>query len=241
MFLGGDLVWIIATVAAILLSMIAAGLVKTTFNKYNKVQTQGQRPAAMIAREMLDANGLHHVAVVEHPGHLSDHYDPKSQTVALSQSVYRNATVGAIGVAAHEVGHAIQHATGYAPIKIRHAIFPVVSFGTRFWYILFIIGMVLEGAARNAEGGVDSNFGSTLILIAILMYAFGVLFQLITLPLEIDASARAMRTITDRGYLVGKEVGGARKVLTAAAFTYLAALIASLIQLLRLLAMRNRR
>jgi hypothetical protein len=236
-----DPIWLILSLAAIVLSLIAAAVVKSTFNKYNKVRTDAGRTAAQVAREMLDDNGLRHVQVVEHPGHLSDHYDPRSQTVALSQAVYNNATVGAIGVAAHEVGHAIQHATGYAPIKIRHAIFPVVSFGTRFWYILLIIGLMLEGAAHNVEGGTDSNFGSTLIMIAILLYAFGFVFQLITLPLEIDASARALKTLGDKRYLAGKELTGARKVLTAAAFTYLAALIASLIQLLRLLAMRNRR
>jgi hypothetical protein len=228
MFFGGDPIWILLSVAALLLSLIAAGLVKSTFNKYNKVRTQSGRTAASIAREMLDSNGLCHVAVVEHPGHLSDHYDPRSQTVALSQSVYGNATVGAIGVAAHEVGHAIQHATGYVPIKVRHAIFPVVSFGTRYWVIVLMAGMALEMM--------------NLIWAAIAMYAVGFAFQLITLPLEVDASARAMRTISDRGYLVGKEVGGARRVLTAAAFTYLAAMIASLVQLLRLLALaRGRR
>ncbi|MCL1881016.1 MAG: zinc metallopeptidase [Oscillospiraceae bacterium] len=227
MFFGGDPIWIFLTIGALLLSLIASGMVKSTFNKHNKVRTVGGRTAAQIAREMLDANGLSHVEIVKHPGTLSDHYDPRSQTVALSQSVHDNATVGAIGVAAHEVGHAIQHATGYVPIKIRHAIFPVVSFGTRFWYIFLIAGIFLEMM--------------NLIYAAILLYAFGFVFQLITLPLEIDASARAMRTIVDKGYLVGNEVRGARKVLTAAAFTYLAAMIASLIQLIRLLMLTRRR
>jgi len=223
-------IWFFLCIGAILLSLIASLVVKATFNKYNRVQTRSGRTAAAIAREMLDDNGLHNVQVVEHPGTLSDHYDPRSQTVALSQAVYSNSTVGAIGVAAHEVGHAIQHATGYVPIKVRHAIFPVVSFSTRFWYILLIAGIFME-ASDELMG-----LGGRLIMAAILLYAFGVVFQLVTLPLEIDASARAMRTITAKEYLVGKEVTGARKVLGAAAFTYLAALIASLMQLLRLLA-----
>jgi hypothetical protein len=219
--------WFFLTIAAILLALLAAGMVKMTFAKYNKVQSQNGRTAAQIAREMLDDNGLHHVEIQRVPGNLSDHYDPRAQVVALSESVHDKATVGAIGVAAHEVGHAIQHAVGYTPIKIRHAIFPVVSFGTRFWYILLIAGALLESMG--------------LIWAAIGLYAFGVAFQLITLPLEVDASRRAMATISARGYLVGKEVGGARKVLTAAAFTYIAGLIMSLIQLLRLLAMMRRR
>jgi len=220
-------IWWVLCIGAILLSLFASMMVKATFNKYNKVKTHEGRTAAQIAREMLDDNRLEHVKVVQHPGTLSDHYDPRTQTVALSQSVHDKATVGAIGVAAHEVGHAIQHATGYVPIKIRHAIFPVVSFGTRFWYILLLAGIFLEMM--------------NLVWIAIGLYAFGVLFQLVTLPLEIDASSRAMQTLFNRRYLVGDELTGARKVLSAAAFTYLAALISSLMQLLRLLAMANRR
>jgi hypothetical protein len=219
-------IWWILCIGAVILSLIASGLVKFTFSKYNRVKTQGQRPAAEIAREMLDANGLYEVAVVQHAGKLTDHYDPRSMTVALSDSVHNQATVGAIGVAAHEVGHAIQHASGYAPVKIRHAVFPVVSIATRFWYVVLIAGYFLEMIQ--------------LVWLAIALYAFGVLFQLVTLPVEIDASARAVRTLKEKNYLVGAELTGARKVLTAAAFTYLAALIASLMQLLRLLS-RSRR
>jgi hypothetical protein len=220
-------IWFFLCIGAILLSSVAAIMVKSTFSKYNRVQTRNGRTAASIAREMLDDNGLHHVAVVKHPGNLSDHYNPRTQTVALSESVHSQSTVGAIGVAAHEVGHAIQHATNYTPIKIRHAIFPLVSFSTRFWYLLLIAGMFLEMTG--------------LIYAAILLYAFGVVFQLVTVPLEIDASRRAMSTMSAKGYLVGSELTGARKVLSAAAFTYIAALIASLMQLLRLLARTRRR
>jgi hypothetical protein len=212
---------------ALILPLIAMLVIKGTFSKYNKVKTQGGRTAAQIAREMLNDNGLNHVEVIQTRGNLTDHYDPRKQIVALSESVHSNSTIGAISVAAHEVGHAIQHATGYTPIKVRHAIFPVASFGSRIWIFLFIAGGLLEI--------------SGLIWAAIGLFAFGVLFQLVTLPLEIDASRRAINTITAKGYLVGNEIAGARKTLMAAAFTYLAALLASVIQLLRFLAMARRR
>ncbi|MCL1866039.1 MAG: zinc metallopeptidase [Oscillospiraceae bacterium] len=212
--------WFFLTIAALVLSLIASFMVKATFNKYNKVKTQGGRTAAEIARRILDDNGLHHIAIVKHPGSLTDHYDPRSETVALSEAVYDKDTIGAIGVAAHEVGHAIQHATGYAPIKIRHAIFPVVSFGTKYWYFILLAGLVLEMA--------------NLIWLAIALYAFGVVFQIVTLPLEMDASNRAIKTLSANNYLVGKELNGAKSTLRAAAFTYLAAMIYSLVRLLYL-------
>ena len=219
-------IWFVLCILAFILSAIASILVKSTFAKYNRVKTCGGRTAAQIAREMLDDNGLHHVRVVKHRGSLTDHYDPRTQTVALSETVYAKDTVGAIGVAAHEVGHAIQHGSNYAPVKIRHAIFPLVSITSKYWYFVLLAGVLLE------MGG--------LIMLAALLYAGGVLFQLVTLPVEIDASARAIRTITAKGYLVGKEIDGARRTLWAAAFTYIAALIMSLMQLLRLLARARR-
>ncbi|MCL2036232.1 MAG: zinc metallopeptidase [Oscillospiraceae bacterium] len=222
-----DEMWYLLAIGAMLLAMLASLIVRMTFSKYNKVRTQGGRTAAEIAREMLNDNGLHHVQIIKQSGNLTDHYDPRSQVVALSESVHDKDTVGAIGVAAHEVGHAIQHAVGYAPIKIRHAIFPVVNFGSRIWIFLLLIGIWLEKME--------------LAWMAIILYAFVFVFQLVTLPLEIDASRRAMNTISSKGYLVGKEISGARKTLTAAAFTYFAALLASLVQLLRLLSMMKRR
>ncbi|MCL1788932.1 MAG: zinc metallopeptidase [Oscillospiraceae bacterium] len=219
-------IWFFLCVIAILLSLIASIAVKATFSKYNKKHTKGGRTAAEIAREMLDDNGLYHVQVTHQSGTLTDHYDPRTEVVALSDAVHDKATVGAIGVAAHEVGHAIQHATDYTPIKIRHAIFPVVNITSKYWYFVLLAGIFLE-----MHG---------LVMLAIILYAGGVLFQLVTLPVEIDASARAMRTLTVKGYLVGDELDGARKTLWAAAFTYIAALIMSLMQLLRLLARARR-
>jgi len=212
---------------ALILPLAAMLIIKATFARWNKVRTQGGRTAASIAREMLDANGLHDVEVIRHPGKLSDHYNPKTRTVALSDSVHDHDTVGAIAVAAHEVGHAIQHSTEYAPMKIRTAIYPLAAIGSKLWIWLFLAGGFLQ--IMN------------LIWVAIALFSFGVLFQLATLPLELDASRRAMNTLSSQGYLVEKEVGGARATLTAAAFTYIAALVASVIQLLRLLAMTRRR
>ncbi|MCL1904325.1 MAG: zinc metallopeptidase [Oscillospiraceae bacterium] len=211
---------------AFLLSIVASIAVKATFSKYNKKHTAGGRTAAEIAREMLDDNGLYHVQVISQSGTLTDHYDPRTETVALSEAVCDKATVGAIGVAAHEVGHAIQHATNYTPVKIRSSIFPVVSITSKYWYFVLLAGLIFE------------MYG--LIMLAIVLYAGGVLFQLVTLPVEIDASARAMKTLSEKGYLIGNELDGARKTLWAAAFTYIAALIMSLMQLLRLLARARR-
>ncbi|MCL2070946.1 MAG: zinc metallopeptidase [Oscillospiraceae bacterium] len=219
-------IWFLLCIAAVLLSLIASIMVKSTFGKYNKVRTKGGRTAAEIAREMLDDNGLHHVQVIKQPGTLTDHYNPRTEEVALSDAVYNKDTVGAIGVAAHEVGHAIQHAVNYTPVKIRHAIFPVVSITSRYWYIVLLAGVLMEMMQ--------------LVMLAIVLYAGGVLFQLVTLPVEIDASARALKTLTVKGYLVGNELNGARKTLWAAAFTYIAALIMSLMQLLRLLSRARR-
>jgi hypothetical protein len=212
---------------ALLLPIIAVLIIKGVFARWNRVNTQAGVSAAQVARELLDANGLHDVAIIKHPGNLSDHYNPKTRIVALSDSVHDKSTVGAIAVAAHEVGHAIQHATDYAPMKVRTAIYPLAAIGSRLWIWLFLAGGFLQMMG--------------LIWLAIALFSFGVLFQLATLPLELDASRRAMSALSTQGYLVGKEVGGARQTLTAAAFTYIAALIASIIQLLRLIAMFRRR
>jgi len=214
-------------ITGLIIPIIASGMVKATFAKYNKAPTQGGRTAAQVAREILDENGLNHVQIIKTPGTLSDHYDPRTETVALSESVHDKNTIGAIAVAAHEVGHAIQFAANYAPVKVRRAVFPLVRIGSMLWVYVFLAGIFLE------------MFG--LIWVAIGLFSFVVLFQFITLPLEFDASRRAMKTVTNRNYLVGKEVAGARKVLTAAAFTYIVALIASVFQLLRLLAKARRR
>ena len=182
--------------------------------------------AATIARQILDSNGLYNVQVTRVSGELTDHYDPRTNTVALSALVYDSISVGAIGVAAHEVGHAIQYAKNYTPIKIRMAILPVAQFGSSAWILFFILGIVFNISLLRGVG--------------IGLFAAIVLFQLITLPVELNASSRALATIKDQGILFAEEYKGAKKTLTAAAMTYVASLAVALLQLLRLIASSRR-
>lgn len=201
--------------------------VKGTFNKYNKISTKRGVPAHVIARQILDSNGLYNIDVIRVSGNLTDHYDPKNNVISLSDSVYNSATVGAIGVTAHECGHAVQHAEGYIPIKIRNAAFPVVNFVSHSWIWFFLIGLI-AGVPVFTELG-------------IIFFACVVLFQLVTLPVEFNASKRALKTIGEQNILDDDERVGARKTLSAAALTYIASLFMSLAQLIRLLSQSNRR
>ncbi len=216
-----DYWYIILVLPMILVSAFAQIKVKTTFNKYSKVFARGGRTAADVARMILDKNGLYDVTVERVPGDLSDHYDPRSNTVRLSDSVYGSNSVAAIGVAAHEVGHAIQHAESYLPIKIRTAIIPITNFGASISPLMILIGLLM-GLYPLAIFGV-------------VLYSLMAVFQLVTLPVEFNASARAIRTLDRDAILSREEVAGARKVLSAAAMTYVAALLVSLAQILRLL------
>ena len=200
--------------------------VKSTFRKYNRMPSSRGVSAATIARQILDSNGLYNVQVTRVSGELTDHYDPRTNTVALSAPVYDSISVGAIGVAAHEVGHAIQYAKNYTPIKIRMAILPVAQFGSSAWILFFILGIVFNISLLRGVG--------------IGLFAAIVLFQLLTLPVELNASSRALATIKDQGILFAEEYKGAKKTLTAAAMTYVASLAVALLQLLRLIASSRR-
>lgn len=213
----------------LILPIVAQVNVTSTFNKYKKVSNSRGLTADQVARQILDSNGLFYIRVEHVSGNLTDHFDPTANVVRLSDSVYGQTSVAAIGVAAHECGHACQHAEEYAPIQIRTAIVPVVNICSRFWYLAFIIGILLFEAMPS------------LIYVGIIMFAAVVLFQLVTLPVELDASGRALKTLENDGILEAAEVPHAKKVLTAAAFTYVAALITSIMQLLRLLAAAKRR
>lgn len=215
----------------ILLPIIAQINVMTTFSKYSKVSNSRGLTADEVARRILDANGLTYVGIEHIKGNLSDHYDPRANVVRLSDSCYGNTSVAAIGVAAHECGHACQHAENYTPIVIRSKIVPITNICSNFWYFVLIIGVFLSQMA----------VGTTLIYVAIAMFAAVVLFQLVTLPCEFNASDRALKTLENDGILEMNEVPQAKKVLTAAAMTYVAALVTSIIQLLRLLASVRRR
>lgn len=213
-------------IAAFIFSIFTSVNVKSTFRKYNRMPSSRGVSAATIARQILDSNGLYNVQVTRVSGELTDHYDPRTNTVALSAPVYDSISVGALGVAAHEVGHAIQYAKNYTPIKIRMAILPVAQFGSSAWILFFILGIVFNISLLRGVG--------------IGLFAAIVLFQLITLPVEFNASRRALATIKDQGILFAEEYKGAKKTLTAAAMTYVASLAVALLQLLRLIASSRR-
>ena len=223
-------------IPALIFSLWAQFRVNSTFKKYAKVRNRQGLTGADVARRVLDANGLHHVTIQHIHGHLTDHYDPRANVIRLSDSVYASTGIAALGVAAHEAGHAVQHAVGYAPIKLRTAIIPLTRFGSFMAMPLFIIGMLFSGAYY-----LGNDIGSILMMTGILFFSFSALFQLVTLPTEFNASARAMKALDNGGILASDELPAARATLTAAAMTYVAALATSLASLLRLILIFNRR
>lgn len=225
-----DYLYLILVLPAVIFSLWASIRVNTTFKKYSKIRSMRGITGAEAARRVLDANGLQHIRIEQIPGNLTDHYDPRSDVIRLSESVYGNTSVAAVGVACHEAGHAVQHAENYAPVKIRAAIIPVTNIGSRLAVPLIILGILLNSLASAPEFLVIAYIG-------VACYGLCTLFQLVTLPTEFDASRRALRCIESYGILGSEEIGGARRVLTAAAMTYVAALAVSLMQLLRLFLM----
>ncbi|MBM4063251.1 MAG: zinc metallopeptidase [Planctomycetes bacterium] len=226
--------WIVLGVGLVL-SLIASARVKSTFARYSQVPSSSGFTGAQVARAILQAHGIHDVAVEPVPGQLSDHYDPSSKTLRLSEPVFHSHSVAALGVAAHEVGHAIQHATRYAALQFRSAWVPVANIGSSLGLWVTVIGL-----------GLGTAGGSLLMAwIGVAMFAATTLFTLVTLPVEFDASRRALATLQQSRVLVGDEVDGARAVLNAAALTYVAAAAASLLQLLywlmQILAVQGRR
>jgi len=219
--------YLIYVMPALLISMWASWNVKSTFAKYNQVYNRRGWTAAMVARRILDDNGLQHIRLERVSGSLTDHFDPSAGVVRLSDSTYNSTSVGALGVAAHECGHAVQHDVGYFPIKIRTAIIPLTKFGSSLAMPLALLGVVM---------GLPF-----LVEIGILLFCAVVAFQLVTLPVEFNASRRAMQTLENDRILDDDELKGSRKVLTAAALTYVAALLVALGNLLRLMSMRNNR
>ena len=202
--------------------------VKTTFSRYS-IGNRSGLTGADVARRILNANGLYDVQVTTTSGELTDHYDPQAKVVRLSASTYSQSTVAALGVAAHEVGHACQHADGYAPLRWRNAIIPATRIGSSLAMPLFVLGVLLAGTAYLG------SIGEPLMLIGIFLFSLSTLFQLLTLPTEFNASRRALKTLEGQGLLMQDEISGARAVLSAAALTYVAALASSLASLLRLL------
>lgn len=218
--------WILI-IPTMLFALWAQSKVSSTFTKYSRVMSRGGSSAAEICRRILDSNGLYHVRIEHIAGNLTDHFDPTSNVVRLSDSVYGSHSVAAIGVAAHEVGHAIQYAVGYVPIRVRAAIIPITNFGSKLAVPLILLGFVFQW--------------QPIVNLGIILFSLVTLFQLVTLPVELNASRRALRTLAGDNILSGEEVSQARQVLTAAALTYVAALLTSAAQLLRLVLLYGRR
>lgn len=214
-----DYWYLVLVVPMIILSLIAQIAVKSTFAKYSKIASHRRITGAQAAQNVLNSNGVYNVAVVPTAGELTDNFNPQTNKINLSENVYDSTSVAALGVACHEAGHAVQHANGYSPIKARTAVFPVVNVASTLSVPLIIIGWILSA--------------DMFVYVGIVLFSFVVLFHLITLPVEFDASHRAIRALSSSGMLSDEELSGAKKVLRAAAMTYVAAFAVSLAQLLR--------
>jgi Zn-dependent membrane protease YugP len=217
---------------AIIFSMWTSSRVNRVFKKYQNQQSSRRITGAQAARTVLNSNGLGNIPIDRITGKLTDHYDPTANVIRLSNAVYDNTSTVAIGIACHEVGHAIQHKTGYAPVKVRTAIVPITNFGARISPILIIAGLLL--------GSLSYHF-TYLTYIGIALFALCTFFQLITLPTEFNASKRALQSIRSNGFLTAQEMVSAKEILNAAALTYVAALTVSLMQLLRFITLLSRR
>jgi uncharacterized protein len=218
--------YIILMVVGMVISGAAALWVRSSYKKYSKEMSASGLTGAQTARMILDRNGLSNVRVEPVAGQLTDHYDPRSKTVRLSEGNFSKNSVAGVSVAAHEVGHAIQDASGYLPMKLRAGIFPVVAFSSQIWVYLFIAGIFMGGA---------SGAGLFFIQLAAILFLAVLAFHVVTLPVEINASTRAYGLLTRYGILSAREAGGTRRVLTAAAFTYIAAALTAVLTFLYLL------
>lgn len=220
-YYGFDTGYILVLITAIL-SMVASARVSSTFKKFSQKPTSRSITGEQAARKILDENGLHDVRVERVSGNLTDHYDPRAKVIRLSDSVHSSTSVAAVGVAAHEAGHAVQHAVGYAPIKLRNTIVPIANIGSMAGPYLIIIGLLLSGTMSDV-----------LLNLGVWFFSAAVLFQLVTLPVEFNASNRAIATLKNGMYLYEDEVPAVKKVLGAAAMTYVAAAAVSIANLLR--------
>lgn len=223
---GFDWTYLAIVLPCILLSMWASSTVNSTFKKYSQVMSYRRVTGAEAAQRVLSANGVRGVRIERVSGNLTDHYDPKINVIRLSDSVYGSASVAAIGVACHEAGHAVQYAENYAPIKLRAAIIPVTNFGSKLAMPLILLGVLLSFLG---------NLSYSIVYLGIACFGLSLVFQLVTLPVEFNASRRAMIAIAQGNILSEEEQRGARKTLKAAAMTYVAATAVALAQLLRLI------
>lgn len=216
----------ILVIIGVILCLGASARVKSTFRKYAKVNSFSGMTGAQAAQQILNRNGIYDVRIEHIGGELTDHYDPAAKVLRLSDPIYGSTSVAAIGVAAHECGHAVQHQKSYAPLKIRTALVPAANLGGQLGLPMVVIGLIL--------GAIGSGLGSTIALIGIWVFSLAVLFQIVTLPVEFNASSRALKMLDQYGILGDRELRGAGVVLHAAALTYVAAAASSILQLLRL-------
>ncbi len=225
-YYGFDWTYLILVLPCFILSIWASARVNSTFRRYSQQLSIRQITGAQAAQRVLSANGVGNVKIERVSGNLTDHYDPKANVIRLSDSVYNSTSTAAIGVACHEAGHAVQYAQEYAPIKLRTAIIPVTNFGSKLALPLILLGVLLSGLISTSY---------TLVYLGIACFGLSLVFQLITLPVEFNASRRALVSIEESNILTDEEIQGAKKTLSAAALTYVAATAVSLAQLLRLL------
>lgn len=225
-YYGFDWTYVALVLPCLIFAMAASANVNSTFKRYSKELSRRHLTGAEAAQRVLSANGVSGVRFERVSGNLTDHYDPRSNVIRLSDDVFGSTSIAAIGVACHEAGHAVQYAKGYAPIKLRAAIIPVTNFGSRLAMPLILLGLLFSAG---------SYFGDTMVYLGIACFGLSVLFQLVTLPVEFNASRRALQAIESNELLTEEEYRGARKTLTAAAMTYVAATAVALAQLLRLL------
>ena len=231
-YYGFDWTYVALVLPCLLLSIWASANVNSTFKRYSKQYSLRQLTGAEAAQRVLRANGVTGVRIERVGGNLTDHYDPRTNVIRLSDGVYSNTSTAAIGVACHEAGHAVQYAKGYAPIKLRAAIIPITNFGSKLAMPLILLGLLFP---------IFGSFSTILIYLGIACFGLSLVFQLVTLPVEFNASRRAMQAISRGELLTQEEQAGARKTLTAAALTYVAATAVSLAQLLRLMALFGNR
>ena len=221
-----DWTYIVLVMPALILAMAAQGKVSSTFNKYSRVQSHIGITGAEAARRIMEQNGIYDVSIERVSGNLTDHNDPSRKVLRLSDSVYSSSSIAAIGVAAHETGHAIQHARNYAPLSLRSLMVPLANIGSRLSMPLILIGLLFSFA---------SSMGNTLITLGIIFFGLSVVFTIITLPVEFNASRRAIACLDESRILYSDEIDGAKKVLSAAAMTYVASTVVALANLLRLI------
>ncbi len=218
---------LILLLPALIVSAIAQYKISQAYRKYSRIDSQRGITGEQAASSILRANGIYDVDIELVSGQMTDHYDPRAKKLRLSRDVFYGTSIASIGIAAHEVGHAIQHNINYAPLILRNKIVPAVNFGSSFSWLLFFMGLILSV--------------KQLLLIGIVLFSFTVVFQLVTLPVELNASNRAIKSIASMNLLSGEEVGGAKNVLFCAALTYVAAALMSIMSLLRLIALASRR